>query len=189
MLEQRANTIEDLPNLSSLILDTGVDELSIAAAVVTADALSSNESCRRSFGSLTRKTRVSTICLASRLNEYCTVVNGEAPPKSRRMRTKSAIALSPPGAIVPATMRGFELGSSTDRPRSISKSALNEGRFGMDAIAAAICCCSSGEGVHTFSTFTLTGGVFPAGASCAIAHTPPSNNQPAIQNVWDTAAL
>jgi hypothetical protein len=82
MLEQRANTIEDLPKRSNLILDTGVVELSIAAAVVTVEALSSNESCRRSFGSLTRKTNVSTICFGSRLKEYCTVANGEFPPKS-----------------------------------------------------------------------------------------------------------
>ena len=53
-----------------------------AAAVVTAEALSSNETCRRSFGSLTRKTNVSTICLGSRLKEYCTVANGEFPLKS-----------------------------------------------------------------------------------------------------------
>src|SRR5437879_9451592 len=137
---------------------------------VTAEALSSIETCIRSFGSRTRKTNVSTIFLGSLLNEYCTVENRACTENSRRIRTQFAtpgsedICEPEPGCRNPGPT------SRLDLPRSISKSAPNKGCFGIRARAEAISFCSSGEGEHTFSMFTLTCGC--DGCCCAFASNP-----------------
>ena len=51
-------------------------------------------------------------------------------------------------------MAGISL--KVERPRETSKSASNNGCFGIFARAAAIWFCSSADGVHTFSMLTLT---------------------------------
>ena len=84
---QRASTTEALPSRSSLIRLAGVFAWSMAAGLVTDEALSSTESCMRSLGSRTRKTIVSTIFLGSTLKEYCTLLNNACIENSRRMRT------------------------------------------------------------------------------------------------------
>jgi hypothetical protein len=61
---------------------------------------------------------------------------------------------------------GLAFASSTDRPRSTSKSGLKEGRFGIRASADEISCCSAADGEHTFRMLTLTCGFGGAG-SCA----------------------
>ena len=66
--------------------------VSIAAGVVTAEALSSMDTCIRSLGSRTRNTSVSTIFFGSVLNEYCTVENSACTENSRRMRTQLAVS-------------------------------------------------------------------------------------------------
>jgi hypothetical protein len=148
----------------------GVAAVSMVAAVVTEDALDSMETSSRSLASRRRKTSVSTICSLSRLNEYCTVENVSWLGKSRRMRTNSANAYCNElaGAAGPLAMPviGFAFGSSKDRPRSTSKSGLNEGRFGIRASADEISCCSAGDGEHTFRTLTFTCG-FGGTGSCA----------------------
>src|SRR3954471_6157595 len=168
--EQRASTTDDFPNLSSLILPAGVAAVSMVEGVVTEDAVDSIEISSRSLASRSRKTKVSTISCLSRLNEYCAVENVCPLGKSRRMRTNSANACCNElaGAAGPLAMPviGFAFGSSTDRPRSTSKSGLNEGRFGMRASAVEISCCSAADGEHTFRTFTFTCG-FGGFGSCA----------------------
>lgn len=144
--------------------------MSIAEAVVTEDALDSIEISSRSLASRRRKTSVSTICSLSRLKEYCAVENVSPLGKSRRMRTNSASVgsdeLAGAAGALPMPIIGLAFGSSTDRPRSTSKSGLNEGRFGIRANADEISCCSACEGEHTFRTFTFTCGFGGAG-SCA----------------------
>jgi len=55
-------------------------------------------------------------------------------------------------------------------PRDTSKSELNSGCFGIFASAPAISCCSSADGVHTFSMLTLTLGCCDAeSAGCCDA--------------------
>jgi hypothetical protein len=142
----------------------------MAAAVVTDDALDSIEISSKSLASRSRKTSVSTICCWSRLNDYCAVENVSPLGKSRRMRTNSASACSDEFAGAAAALVipgiGLAFGSSTDRPRSTSKSGLNDGRLGIRANADEISCCSADDGEHTFRTFTLTWG-FGAGGSWA----------------------
>src|ERR1700722_4399180 len=144
----------------------GVLVPSMVAGEVTAEALSSIETCIRSLGSRTRNTSVSTIFLGSVLKEYCTVENIACTENSRRMRTQLAtpgsedICEPDPGCRNPGPT------SRLDLPRSISKSAPNSGSLGTAASAEAISRCSSAEGVHTFRTFTLTWG---CDACCALA--------------------
>src|SRR5678815_1710210 len=82
-----ARTTDDFPKRSSFTRETGVLVESMAAAVVTAEALSSMETCIRSLGSRRRRTRVSTRFLASWLNEYWTVEKTDLAANSRRTRT------------------------------------------------------------------------------------------------------
>lgn len=168
---QRASTTDDLPNLSNLIRPAGVAAVSMAAAVVTEEALDSIDISSRSFASRIRKTSVSTICSLSRLKEYCTLENVSPLGKSRRIRTNNAEAcwdeLAGVADALPLAKSGFAFGSSTERPRSTSKSALNDGRFGIRASADEISCRSACEGVQTFKTFTFTCGDFGAFGSCA----------------------
>src|SRR5580700_1637969 len=91
LLEQRASTTDDLPKRSSLMRLAGVEVPSMAAGVVTDDALSSIDSCSRSFGSRTCSTRVSIMVLPSLLKEYCTVENKACSENSRRSLTQFAI--------------------------------------------------------------------------------------------------
>src|ERR1700675_3259941 len=81
---QRASTTEDFPKRSGLIRLAGLDAASMVAAVVTAEALSSIESCTRSLGSRTCRTRVSIMFLPSLLKEYWTVENNACMENSRR---------------------------------------------------------------------------------------------------------
>ncbi len=173
--EHRARTTDDFPNLSSLIRPAGVLAASMADAVVTAEALDSIETSSTSFGSRKRKTSVSTICSLSRLKEYCTVEKVNPLGKSCRMRTNSATACCDEMCAVPfqapitapAAASGLAFGSSTERPRSTSKSGLNEGCMGMRLSVDEISSFSAGDGVQTFSTFTLTCGAFGPFGSCA----------------------
>ena len=87
------------------------------------------------------------------------------------MRTKSALAVSEVIGALFEAIRGFALGSSTERPRSTSKSGLKDGFEGTRDNAAAISCCSSAEGEHTFSMCTLTCGLGGA-PSCARHNNP-----------------
>ena len=182
--------MDDLPNRSSRTRLAGVPAPSITAAEVTDEALSSIETCIKSFGSRTRNTRVSTICWPSRLNEYCTVEKKDCPAKSCRIRTKSALAASAAtGALAPAAAKGFSLGSSTDRPRSTSKSIPKAGFAGIRDSAVAISCRSSADGAQTFSTFTLTCGFAAAPASCAAHHDAADMTAPTMRIFWNTAKL
>src|ERR1700757_3368410 len=83
------------------------------------------------------------------------------------MRTKSALAASEVAGAPFAATRGLALGSNTDRPRSTSKSGLNDGFDGTRDNAEAISCCSSGDGAQTLSMCTFTCGFGGALASCA----------------------
>ena len=74
----------------------------------------------------------------------------------------AASAAGAPAAALRA-VSGFTLWSSTERPRSTSKSSLNDGFRGTWVSAAAIARCSSAEGVHTFSMWTFTSGFWEAG--------------------------
>src|SRR5882724_13190852 len=148
----------------------GVLVESIAAGEVTVEALSSMETCIRSLGSRTRNTSVSTMFLGSLLNEYCTVENSACTENSRRIRTQletpgsEDICEPDPGCRNPGPT------SRLVRPRSISKSAPNSGCLGTRARAEAISFCSSGDGEHTFSMFTLTCG--GNGGCCAATSEP-----------------
>jgi len=55
--------------------------------------------------------------------------------------------------------------------------------------AAAISCCSSGDGVQTFRILTFTGGVLERGALSCAAQTVPHDSPIMIRIVRDTAAL
>src|SRR5579862_5006629 len=123
--------------------------------------------------------------LGSTLNEYCTVLNIDDAGNSRRMRTQSAVELSAATCALPVC-RKSTLPDSVERPRSTSKSELNFGSFGTWASAAAISFCSSAEGVHTFSTFTFTGG---CPACCAATHTLRLNTNKGISFLGNTAAF
>ncbi len=86
------------------------------------------------------------------------VENIAAPENSWRIRTQAAVSEPGAGDALPPVCRMFVFSSSVERPRSTSKSGLNEGCFGMRERADAICCCSSAEGAQTFRTLTLTCG-------------------------------
>src|SRR5947207_10186930 len=136
--------------------DTGVLDVSIAAGEATVEALSSIEICIRSFGSRTRNTRVSTMFLESTLNEYWALVKGADSGNSRRTRTQSALDVVPAGiGCIPGI---GVLGSSVEWPRATSKSLANVSLAGTFASAEDNSFCSSVDGVHTFRTFTFTGG-------------------------------
>lgn len=152
--EQRATATDDFPKRSSLTRETGVVEDNIAAADVTAEALSSIETCIRSLASRTRSTSVSTIFLESTLNEYWTLLNREPSGNSRRMRTQSAAETAPAGSGCIPGMGVF--GSSVERPRATSKSVANAGLAGTLARAEDNSFCSSAEGAQTLRTLTLT---------------------------------
>src|SRR6266403_1277218 len=154
--EQRANTIDGFPKRSSLMRDTGVLDVSIAAGEATVEALSSIEICIRSFGSRTLNTKVSTMFLESTLNEYWALVKGAESGNSRRTRTQSALDVVPAGiGWIPGI---GVLESSVECPRATSKSLANISLAGTFASAEDNSFCSSVDGVHTFRTFTFTGG-------------------------------
>src|SRR5713226_7299544 len=106
------------------------------------------------------------------------------------MRTKSALSVSEEiGVVLLPAIRGFVLGSSTDRPRSTSKSGEKDGFAGTRASAEAISCFSSGEGAHTFSMFTFTCGFGGALASCAEQRSPAARTVVTMRILWNTAKL
>src|SRR5437016_13235135 len=127
------------------------------AALVTAEALSSMESCTRSCGSSTCRTRVSVLRLVSALEDYCTLLKSDCTENSRRMRTQAAVMGSDESSAPCPAWISCALSERLERPRATSKSGLNRGCLGTCDNAAAISFCSSAEGVHTFSTLTLTG--------------------------------
>src|SRR6266576_750591 len=132
---------------------------SIAAGLVTAEALSSIETITRSLGSRTWSTSVSTIFLPSLLNEYCTVEKMACTENSRRSRTQEATeGSSESWALWPACRNPAPAAVRLDRPRATSKSWENNGCLGTRASAEAISFCSSAEGEQTFRTFTFTVG-------------------------------
>ena len=131
--------------LAGVLLD------SMVAGVVTADALSSIETCIRSLGSRTRKTSVSTIFLGSLaeriLHRRKQRLHGKLPPDTH------PVGVARIGRHLRARARLQETRPDVEArvlPRSISKSAPNNGCLGTRASADAISCCSAAEGEHTF---------------------------------------
>src|SRR5579863_6761453 len=129
----------------------GVSVPIIAAGVVTDDALSSMDTCSKSLGSRTRKTRVSIIFLGSLLNEYCTVENVACTENSRRRRTQSAVPESEANCALSPACRNVGLSPRLERPRSTSKSGPKSACLGTRLNAETISCWLSAEGEHTLS--------------------------------------
>src|SRR5579883_826247 len=156
--EQRASTTDDLPKRSSLMRVAGVAAASMAAALVTAEALSSIEIRLRSLGSRRCRTRVSTMFLPAWMKEYCTVENDDGDENSRRIRTQLETTGSPESCALCPACRNPGVSERLERPRATSTSSLNAGCLGTRARAEEISFCSSAEGEQTFRTFNFTGG-------------------------------
>ena len=77
---------------------------------------------------------------------------------SLRTRTKLATDGSPDILALAPACKKSGVSVRLERPRATSKSGLNGGCFGTSVSAAAISFWSAADGVHTFRTFTFTGG-------------------------------
>src|SRR5450432_69318 len=159
----------------------GTSEASMEEGLVTAEALSSIATWRRSLGSRTRSTSVSTISWGSTLKEYCTVEKSAWTANSRRERTQSAeVGSAEKRALGPASTNPG-LSVNVVRPRDTSKSSVNRGLLGMRAKASAISFWSSADGEQTLSILTFTCGwsgfVEAGGWSCDGATEPRPKNK------------
>src|SRR5579883_1299456 len=166
--EQRASTTDDLPKRSSLMRVAGVAAASMAAALVTAEALSSIEIRLRSLGSRRCRTRVSTMFLPAWMKEYCTVENDDGDENSRRIRTQLETTGSPESCALCPACRNPGVSERLERPR---------------ARAEEISFCSSAEGEQTFRTFNFTGGC------CAKTGGTASASSREIENRGSTQAI
>src|SRR5579883_1642483 len=180
--EQRASTTDDLPKRSSLMRVAGVAAASMAAALVTAEALSSIEIRLRSLGSRRCRTRVSTMFLPAWMKEYCTV-DDDGDENSRRIRTQLETTGSPESCALCPACRNPGVSERLERPRATSKSSLNAGCLGTRARAEEISFCSSAEGEQTFRTFNFTGGC------CAKTGGTASASSREIENRGSTQAI